>query len=239
VLPGLRGAAEARGEEAGLLLASGGSLRLRGDLAAVLPQLRRARILFGALGDATRAATAATQIAIIHRQAGRAVLAERVLGWAIDRFADAGHPPQEVQAHLGLGNIHYVAGRLPAARAAYLRALDLGRAHGEDAWQLLPNVLGCLATVLAAEGHDDEALAQYAEGAARAEAIGDRAQWAALQLQVALLHQRGGRADAAAEAARPAAEAFDHLGMSGPADRARGILDAATSTGVGAGAGAG
>jgi tetratricopeptide (TPR) repeat protein len=224
LLPDLRQRPDHIGEEAALLLAYGGNL-LRGVRPeAALPPLRRARRMFQALDDAARAATSAVQIAVVHRRHGRTDLANAYLGWAIDRFAVAGHPPQEVQAHIGRGNLLLRAGCHTQAEQSYRTALALLRRHGESASVMYPNVLACLAEVLSVTGQHRQAVSHFHEAMAHAAGLGDRKQWAQVQLRLAVAHQRADNRMAAAQTARQAAQALDDLGLPARASQARQLL---------------
>jgi tetratricopeptide (TPR) repeat protein len=181
------------------------------------------------MDDPARAATSATEMAIVYRRRGRTGPATQLFTWAITQFAVAGHPPHEAQAHVGLGNLHLATGRLVEARQAYTRALALVRQHGNKAASLDPNIIGCLAEVLALEGHHRPALDRYNEAMARAAALGDRKQWAQLQFQVARVHQRSGDPVPTAQTARRAAQALDSVGLAALATRARQIATEAES----------
>jgi DNA-binding SARP family transcriptional activator/tetratricopeptide (TPR) repeat protein len=221
LLPAVKGKAGMEYEEATLLLGHGGRLRLRGDNEQALGMLRRARNLFDRVDDPARAATSATQMAVIYRRRGHPGPAKVFFEWAIARFAVAGHPPQEVQAHIGLGNLFIKAGRSTDAQASYDRALTLVQRHGEATCAMYPNVVGCIAEVLAVDGRHAEALERYHEAMASAAEIGDMKQWAQLQFQVALLHQRTDNRAATAQAARRAAQSLDDVGLTALAGRAR------------------
>ena len=201
-------------EEATLLLAYGGRLRVRAgaELNRALPLLRRARRLFHNMDDPTRAATGATEMAIAYRRKLHPGAAMRFFEWAIARFTVAGHPPQEARAHVGLGNLHLTSGRTALARESYTRALALVRRHGGTS--CLPNVLGCLAEVRSLEGDHRAALDGYHQAMARAAELDDRKQWAQLQYQVARVHQRIGDPVPLAQAADRAARALDGVGSS-------------------------
>ncbi len=217
-------------EVAMLLLAQGGRLRMRGEMHAALTLLRRARVLFHRMDDPARAATSATEMAIAYRRIGHTGAATQLFGWAITRFAVAGHPPHEAQAHIGLGNLHLTAGRLGQARHAYTQALAVVRRHPDKTASLHPNIMGCLAEVLSLEGHHRPALDRYHDAMAQAAALGDRKQWAQLQFQVARVHQRSGDPVAAAGSGRRAAQALDHVGLATLAARAREIATEAERT---------
>ncbi len=223
VLPILSGHPGHEYDEATLLLAHAGRLRTREEHDRALPMLRRARRLFRVLDDPARAATSATQLAMIYRRHGQERLASAYFAWAIAQFAVAGHPAQEVQAHVGLGNLWLRQGRHGDAQNAYLRALALIRRHGEATSGLYPNVLGCLAEVAAVEGRYDEALECYHEAMARAAEIGDLRQWAQVQFQIVKLHHRSGNRAAGVQAAHRAAQSLDAVGLTAMAGRARSI----------------
>jgi hypothetical protein len=89
---------------------------------------------------------------------------------------------------------------------------------------MYPNVLGCLAEVLALTGHHREAVAHFHDAMARAAGLGDHKQWAQLQLRLAIAHRRAGNRMAAAQTARQAAHALDRVGMPVRAGQARQLL---------------
>jgi len=185
----------------------------RGDFAAALPPLERARALSQAAEAPGIFGMVAAATATVYCRLGRADDAIALLGEAIDQSIARRDPYGHWLRTGGLAEAFQAAGRAADALPLAERAVDITRfvrARGQEAWALL-----LLGEVAAAQAPPlvDRAEAAFGEALARAEQAGMRTLEARCRLGLARLHAAAGRGDAArAEAARARA-LLETLGM--------------------------
>ncbi|MEV6521377.1 BTAD domain-containing putative transcriptional regulator [Longispora sp. NPDC051575] len=155
-----------------LLLGLGIVRQNQGQFLPARRLLRRARRVFARRGDARRAATAAMQLSVSWRAQGEVRPAAAAVEWALARLTVGPRHAQLGWAYLTQGHLLLELGRdLPAARAAYRRALAVLEATGDRTGE--GNALTALASSLVQHDPDGEAEALYRRGLAILAETGD------------------------------------------------------------------
>ncbi|WP_169734248.1 AfsR/SARP family transcriptional regulator [Hamadaea tsunoensis] len=143
---------------AALLLALGGSLRGRGQLALAARDLSEARRRYARTAILPGTVMAATQLAMTYRALGRYRAAKAAADWAIARRpADTPAIGEFGWTYLALGNLHIDLRELAEARAALEEAVRVFDGSGQRAGTA--NALASLALALQDWGAPDEVLA--------------------------------------------------------------------------------